>query len=121
MAFIFVFFVAILLITYVANKNGMGSNSNYIFENNNSLIITYKEYEAIVKERAISYQEQNYPFIADGDTFYININRFDLPEKIKNSCDGYAKIGKENEVFIYEPYLKCGSYITSGYVDGLSE
>ncbi len=119
LVFIGVFFVAIILITYVANKNGMGSGNNYYFEDNNTLLKSYKEYELIVKERAIVYQEQNYPYIDDGDIFYININKLDVSDKIKSDCDGYAKIGKENGIYIYEPYLMCGNYKTSGYVNDL--
>ena len=119
LVFIGVFFVAIILVTYVANKNGMGSGTNYYFENNNTLLKKYKEYETIIKERAIVYQEQNYSFIDDGDIFYVNINKLDVSDTIKSDCDGYAKIGKENGIYIYEPYLKCGNYTSNGYLNNL--
>lgn len=118
LVFIGVFFIALILITVIANKNGMDAESRPEYPKNEELI-NYKQYEIIVKEEGIKYQEQNYPRIADGDSFYINIKKLDLDSEIIRKCTGYIKLGKNNNIYIYEPYLKCGSYKTDGYINSL--
>lgn len=119
LVFIAVFFLAIIMITYIANKNGMGARPIDKTTNDNSIIKTYKEYEILVKEKAIEYQETNYPNIAEGDSFYVNVKKLGVNSKITNKCSGYVKLGKENNIYIYEPYLKCGGYKTNGYISDL--
>ncbi len=112
--FIFIFFFTILLIAYLANKNGIGpqdSTNNY----NDINSINYKEYEREVREKAVIYQESYYPEISEGDNFYVNINKLDIDSKIKISCTGYVKLGRSMFSYTYEPYLNCGKYVTSGY------
>ena len=118
LAFIGVFFVAILLVSYISNKYGLGPNdtTNPI---NNSLLETYKGYETEVKSAAIRYQEEHYSNIQNDDSFYVNITKLDISNKILNSCTGYAKFGRSNNIYYYEPYLSCGNYKTSGYINGL--
>lgn len=114
LVFIFIFFFTILLVAYLANKNGIGpqdTNNNY----NNLNTVNYKEYENIVREKAIIYQEVHYPEISEGDSFYVNIRKLEIDSKIKNSCTGYVKLGKSLLNYTYEPYLNCGSYVTNGY------
>ena len=116
-----VFFIAIILITYVANKNGMGSHSYKEEPIENPHLKEYKQYEVVVKESAVKYQEQNYPYINEGDTFYINISKLNIEEKITKNCSGYVEFGKQNGSYIYNPYLKCGTYKTNGYINDLDK
>ena len=116
--FIFIFFFTILLISFLANKNGIGpqdTNNNY----NNIDTKDYTQFETKVKISAMKYQEMNYPNIENGDIFYINISKLELSDEIKNSCTGYVKLGKVNGNYIYEPYLSCDNYTTSGYTRAL--
>ena len=118
LAFIGVFFVAILLVSYISNKYGLGPTDTTA-PVNNSLLETNKGYETEVKSAAIRYQEQHYPNIQNNDSFYVNIKNLDISGKIVDSCTGYAKYGRSNDIYFYEPYLSCGNYKTSGYISGL--
>ena len=120
LVFIFIFFFAILLISFLASKNGIGprdtgNNYNEIKTND------YEDYETQVKRSAINYQEERYPNIDEGDVFYVNISKLNLSSEIRNSCTGYVKLGKINGNHIYEPYLSCGTYTTSGYTPILDD
>ena len=113
--FICIFMFSILLVAVLANKNGIGPDSENIMKTDNELIEQYHNYEQLVKEASIRYQEENYPYISDGDSFNVNINRLDIPNEIQKKCSGYAIVEKKEEVYIYSPYIKCGNYSTEGY------
>lgn len=115
--FIFIFLFAILLVTVLANKNGIGSNSESVFEDKNELIEKYKAYEKIVKQSAVTYQEENYPYLSDGDSFDVDINRLDIPSEINKKCTGYVHVEKIKDIYSYTPYLKCGNYYTTAGYD----
>lgn len=114
--YIAVFFIAIIIITYIANRNGLGADvgANTIIEN--PFLKTYKQYEITVKESAMVYQERNYPNIKNGDSFYVNIDKLNLSNDITTRCSGYVELGKKDDIYIYNPYIKCGTYKTAGYI-----
>lgn len=116
LAFIGVFFVAIILISYLSNKYGYGPTNTSSTNPTNTLVEKYRGYETEVKEAAVKYQEEHYPNIDNGDQFYINISKLNIGSYIKSSCTGYVKYGKTNDLFYYDPYLKCGDYETNGYI-----
>ena len=80
---------------------------------NDELEEKYHNYERIVKESAIKYQEENYPYLVNGDRYVVNIDRLDIPSEINKKCNGYVIIEKKNEIYMYSPVLNCGNYSTN--------
>ena len=115
LVYMFVFILAIFIITVLINKNGLGSNSENIMTTEEERTLEYEKYEQIVRDSAIDYREENYPYISDEEEFKINITLLDIPNEITRKCEGYVIIEKNSEGYNYSPYLKCGSYNTPGY------
>ena len=107
LSFIAIIFIAILLVAHLSNKYGMGPTGT----DNSS-----KGNEFLEK-----YQESHYPNIDNGDTFYVNINKLSVEEKILEECTGYVEFGIRDEIYYYSPYLKCGTYKTKGYIKNLDK
>lgn len=118
-AYIGIFFGAILLVSYIADKNNLGADGNIQMTSDKTLIQQYKEYEREVKSIAESYQKEKYPEIKNEDSIYININKLDIRDTILHRCTGYVIISNKNGIYSTEPYIKCGSYRTSGYSSNL--
>lgn len=141
-AFIFVFLLAILLISVNAYKMGLtsGNVSNLPIsrpgDNNQddtsigedtSSNSTYLELENKLSSAAIMYKDTYYSNLVAGDSVYVtnkqlafngflNENRFNSGE-----CTGYVKIMNNSGNFQYIPYLSCGSkYQTSGFISDLA-
>jgi len=121
LAFISVFFIAIIMIAYLSNLNGLGPSSNNDNSVDKNFVNQYKNYESAIKNEAIKYQEEKYPYIVDGDSFYVNIKKLSDNDEILQTCSGYVEFGRENNVYYYKPYLNCGSYKTNGYVSSLDK
>ena len=148
MGFIFVFLLAILLISVNAYKMGLtsGNVSNLPItrpgDNNNNQgssdsdnnsdsfdnESTYLELESKLSSAAIMYKDTYYNGLVDGDSVYVtNKQLFSvgfLNDKIFNSgeCIGYVKISNKGGSFEYTPYLNCaGKYQTSGFISDLDK
>lgn len=121
LTFIGVFFVAIILVAHLSTKYGIGPTNTDTSSKNNSIIQEYKEYEMLVKEASVKYQEHHYPIIDNGDSFYVNIDKLDIDKDILNKCSGYVEFGMNNDIYYYSPYLHCGNYKTSGYISSLDK
>ena len=75
LSFIAIIFIAILLVAHLSNKYGMGPTETDNSSKGNEFLEKYQNYETIVKESSVKYQESHYPNIDNGDTFYVNINK----------------------------------------------
>ena len=117
--YICIFFVAILLVSHIANKNNLGADSDIQMTTDDKVLQQYKEYESEVKTIAMQYQKENYPDIKSGDSFSVNINKLDISDRILHRCTGYVIFSNDKGDYISTPYLKCGSYRTSGYSSNL--
>ena len=82
LSFIAIIFIAILLVAHLSNKYGMGPTGTDNSSKGNEFLEKYQNYETIVKESSVKYQESHYPNIDNGDTFYVNINKLSVEEKI---------------------------------------
>lgn len=117
--FIAIFFIAILMIAYLVNYYGIGveeMNSG----GSNTNVARYQKFEAEVRNAAISYMDANYSNVAVGDVLIVDMDRLNVDDEILKDCTGYVKI-ENNGYFTYHPYLKCGSYQTSGYSSVLGQ
>lgn len=121
LSFIAIIFIAILLVAHLSNKYGMGPTGTDNSSKGNEFLEKYQNYETIVKESSVKYQESHYPNIDNGDTFYVNINKLSIEEKILEECTGYVEFGIKDEIYYYSPYLKCGTYKTKGYIKNLDK
>ncbi len=121
MALIAIIFIAIILVAHLSNKYGMGPTQMDSSTKGNEMLEKYKEYETMVKESSVKYQENYYPNIESGDSFYVNINKLDISENIINDCTGYVEFGIKDKIYYYSPYLKCNNYKTSGYISSLDK
>lgn len=113
-----IFLAAIILVSYIANKNNLGSESTRV-NNDNQVFKRYRQYELEVESVARHYQVQNYPTINEGEDIYININRMNVDNEILDRCSGYVKISNNEGTYSYNPYLRCGTYRTNGYSSSL--
>jgi len=113
LVYLFIFLFAIILVAILVNKNGIGPDSESILMPEDELIEKYHGYERIVRDSAITYQEENYPYLSNGDRYVVDIERLDIPSEITKKCSGNVVIEKNNDVYSYKPYLNCGSYQTN--------
>lgn len=124
-AFIGVFFVAIIMIVYVSNKYNVGIEKINVGNTSEKVNTTfeqkYEEYEKQIKEKSILYQESNYPNILNDEVFYTSINNLDLSEKILKECTGYVEFKKSDNIYYYSPYIDCGTYKTNNYNPNLNK
>ncbi len=138
-AFIFVFLLAILLISVNAYKMGLtdgnisnvpitNPNDNKDFTNStNKDNITYLELENKLVVAGSSYKQLYYNDLVVGDSVYVTDKQLSSVGFIDNlvinniQCKGYVQIKNNGESFSYTPYLKCGdNYKTEGYIEDLS-
>lgn len=144
-AFIFVFLLAILLISVNAYKMGLtsdnvsnipitrpgdnnnqGDSGNNI--NDNSTSNSYLELESKLRSAGVMYKSTYYDLLVDGDSVYVtdkqlsNIGFLNDAKFSSGECSGYVKIRNNAGVFEYNPYLKCGnSYQTAGFIQDLAK
>jgi len=111
-----IFFIAIVLVSYIANKNNLGADSTIQTGIDEYTLRQYKSYENEVKNVAIAYQKKNYSNMNDGDSIYVNINKINVSSNILDRCSGYVKIANDRGIYSATPYLRCGSYRSSGYL-----
>lgn len=142
--FVFIFLLAILLISVNAYKMGLTSNnvSNMPItspdSNNNDNSTNEKEnvndsskyiiLENDLKNAGVIYKENYYNSLIAGDSVYvtsrqlIESNILTVQSFIDGECSGYVKIKNDAGSFIYIPYLKCGaSYKTPGFIEDLAQ
>lgn len=112
-----IFIFAIIVVSFLCAKNGMGPNSSIIMRNESINVEKYEDFENEVKEKSREYQLEFYPNIVNGTKIKIDIKRLDIKREILYKCTGYVLIEKNNNVYKYSPFLKCGDYITDGYRD----
>lgn len=118
--FICVFLLAILIISVLSAKYGLMSNTKQGVNNSETKQATvnnqkYFEYEQTIGQISTEYVDKNYSNITTNDVIYININELNVQKNIKQECTGYVKIGKDNGINYYNPYIKCDNYQTEGY------
>ncbi len=121
LAFIFIFFLAIIMIIVVSRQYEFGLVENTNNEVNPNEKVKYVNYEKSVKDASAIYAAKKYSDMSDGETFYVSINNLNVSSAIKNNCDGYSKITKSEGVISHSAYIRCGSYITSGYNSSIVE
>lgn len=114
-----IFFIAIVLVSYIANKNNLGADSDIYMTTDDKVLQQYIEYESEIKTIAIKYQQENYNDIKNGDSVRLNINKLNINENILHRCTGYVIFSNTNGIYLVDPYIKCGSYRTSGYSSSL--
>lgn len=138
-AFIFVFLLAILLISINAYKMGLtdrsisnvpvtNSDDNKGFTNSsNNNNITYLELENKLVVAGSSYKQLYYNDLMIGDSVYVTDKQLSAVGFIDNlvinniQCKGYVQIKNNGDSFSYIPYLKCGdNYKSNGYIEDLS-
>lgn len=118
--FICVFFLAILIISALSAKYGLMSKTNPNANNSEPKQATinnqkYFQYEQAIGQISTEYVDKNYSSITKDDVIYININKLNIQEEIKKECTGYVKVGINNNINYYNPYIKCDNYQTEGY------
>lgn len=145
-AFIFVFLLAILLISVNAYKMGLtsgnisnlpisrpGDNSNFSngvsdgSDNSSGEVNSnFLELESKLRAAAIMYKDTYYSTLVDGDSVYVTNKQLTSVGFLNNEkfnsgeCSGYVKIRNNSGNFEYIPYLRCGSkYETSGFMPDL--
>ena len=117
-AFICVFLVAIIIISVIAKSTGLSPDNNgNVPNNNNSDNSVYKNYEVNVEDAARIYYNNNSDVLSDGESVIISISKLSINSKITNNCTGYVRLTDRSGTVAYAPYLSCGAYKTSGYVE----
>lgn len=82
---------------------------------------TYEELETKIEEAAKKYVDQKFLYPEKGDFIKITLQELQSNEAIdslkveEEECDGYVIISKKEEVYKYEPYIKCSKYTTKEY------
>lgn len=117
--YVCIFFMAIVLVSYIADKNNLGADGDIQMTTDDKILLQYKEYESEVKNVALKYQKENYPDMNRGDSFSVNINKLEISDRILHRCSGYVIFSNKEGIYSANPYLKCGSYRTSGYSSNL--
>lgn len=107
LAYLFLFFLALLMILYTVNDLEDGLSSEKRGNVSYSEYEVYNRYEETIEESAMNYKNKNNFFE------FINILDLDVSETIKTKCSGYVRYDYDSEC--YNAYIKCGSYETSGY------
>lgn len=131
LAFIIVFFIAIILIAIGSAKVGIagggGEPSQPIHTSNGSNyteseIEQAKSYEEMVKSATSKYLLEKLQNQIDGEETIVmsstlNDNHYLNPFSVAgNICNGYSVIRKMDQEFEITPYIECGSvYTTDGY------
>lgn len=115
LAFIGIFFLAIVMIIVVSRQYDLGLVENVDNSVTPNDKVKYVNYEKAVKEASAVYSSKILTNIQNGDIFYVDINNLDVSDTIKSTCDGYSKIVKKDGTILHYAYIKCGNYSTSGY------
>lgn len=116
-----VLFVALLVVVFLVNFYDTGlskkGSGNIIMDQEEKTTYDYPAYERELEEKAMEYAYETGLVILEVDD-YVKINIDNLERNSKyNHCQGYVKISKalENEDYIFDAYISCGLYKTTGY------
>lgn len=121
LAFIGVFFLAILIIAILSSKYGLLTNDKNEINSENSLITTnrkYIEYEQTIELSAVDYIQKHDNNIKNNDI--IDINNLEIESEVKQECEGYIKVSKVKNDTSSKAYINCSNYQTEGYTDAFN-
>lgn len=121
-------YVNVKKIDKTVNGNyGSTTNKNTVKTSNDSTMsssFSYKSLEDKLSESAKNYIAEVYNEDIGLDTLIIKVSRLkengylsNFYDKNSVPCSGYVSVYKENETIKYDPYIKCYSYTTSGYIE----
>lgn len=81
----------------------------------------YEELENKIEEATKKYVDQKFLYPEKGDTLKITFQELrdnDVIDSLnieEEECNGYVIVSKKEEVYQYDPYIKCANYKTKKY------
>lgn len=121
LVFILVFLICLAFSTIGLNKMGLLGNSNTDPSKEPISNFNYENLEIKLYNATREYVNKEYSNDIDDETIvklstlYFRNYITKLYDENNNECSGYTRVRKVNENIIYNSYIKCDNYTTSGY------